>query len=162
MLFQLTIVSILCIRKFAPEDASSASVADASSASAAEPVIAEGGKEIPSRGKTIPNFLPLEDVIKIMLNVDRENVPEYVPCGVKENKYFVVQNGANLKRRDQGLPARFWDDCGAWASGGPSSKYHYLYAHDQKVSKIVLKDSVYCWGLQQNRKTLYSLDSQAS
>ena len=116
---------------------------------------AEGGKNLPSGPKPIPNFLPLEDVIRVFREADRETVPKYVPRGRKENVYFVVDNLDNLKKREKGERSEFWDDCGAWATGGPTNKYHYLHVPGQKLSKDVWKEDKFCWERQRNKKTVY-------
>ena len=87
----------------------------------AEPIVADGGKQLPSGAKSQNKFLDIENIVQI-LTEDYIDPPQCVPRGLKENVYFVVDNKENLQRRQNGQLSQFWDDCGPWLSGGPSNK----------------------------------------
>ena len=57
-------------------------------------------------------FLPTKQVIDILLGNKYESAP-FIPIGIKEDVYIVVDNSNNTKRAEAKLP-KFHDDCGAW------------------------------------------------
>ena len=61
-------------------------------------------------------FQTSDSVYRLLFNVDVTQVLPEVPRGPKANTFFVVDNSANMARKENKQPNRFWDDCGAWDS----------------------------------------------
>ena len=59
-----------------------------------------------------------------------------VPRGRKEGVWFIVDNEDNVSREKRGLPGRYWDDCGAYSSGGNLGKYYYHCVDGQEPQLI--------------------------
>jgi len=57
------------------------------------------------------------------INADIKEKSQLIPTGLKQNKYFLFDNSDNIKRRRNGQPSRFWDDCGAWKTGATNKSY---------------------------------------
>ncbi|XP_064098155.1 uncharacterized protein LOC135209391 [Macrobrachium nipponense] len=117
--------------------------------------IAEGGKELPIGPHAAPAFLAIDDCVTLIRSTNKDQVTDYVPRGTKENRYYLVKNTDNLKRRDEGKMSQFWDDCGTWAKGGPTTKTLYLCLPLKNLQKVVLKNEVYCWERTKQKKTVY-------
>ncbi|XP_064101549.1 uncharacterized protein LOC135212098 [Macrobrachium nipponense] len=117
--------------------------------------IAEGGKELPIGPHAAPAFLAIDDCVTLIRSTNKDQVTDYVPRGTKENRYYLVKNTDNLKRRDEGKMSQFWDDCGTWAKGGPTTKTLYLCLPQKNLQKVVLKNEVYCWERTKQKKTVY-------
>ena len=45
-----------------------------------------------------------------------------IPLGPKKNVFVLVDNSANVDKRNKNIQSHFTDDCGAWDSGKGSTK----------------------------------------
>ena len=78
-----------------------------------------------------------------------------VPLGLKNNVYFLVDNRCNISRRENKKKNDFSDDCGAWKSGTPTTKYIYRVNERGEKSRLYLKQSVYCTEKRVENKCVY-------
>ena len=61
-----------------------------------------------------------------VLTEDYSDPPEYVPRGLKENMYYVVDNNMDIERRQNGKLSQFWDESGPWLSSAPSNRTIFI------------------------------------
>ena len=80
-----------------------------------------------SSGTNLPfnEFLSLSIVIKILLDDNNASFKE-IPCGKKENVYFVIDNSNNFSRTLHGKKNTFTDDCGSWSNNNTISCLYML------------------------------------
>ena len=129
------------------------SVIDSSVDSHDDTMTAPGGSQLPCNPKGT-RFLDVNIVVAALCDKTRD-VVDYVPRGVKENVYYIVDNSVNFERRKEGKQSQFWDDRGSWVSGGPSIKTHYICSDNLNMKKVVLKNGVYCFERQRDKKTVF-------
>ncbi len=114
-------------------------------------VRATGGRNLPHPKKA---FLDVDSVVRELTSATEPL--DYVPRGVKEDQFFLVDNSENITRCQQGKQGQYWDDCGAWQSNSArGQKTTYVYAPGQPLKTIVLRDGQYCVQRQKNRKTVF-------
>ncbi|XP_068200871.1 uncharacterized protein [Palaemon carinicauda] len=84
-------------------------------------------------------FLDLYEVISALQMIGMEDEPLHaVPCGLKENQFFIVCNKENLERQKLEKKNVFWDDCGAWNTNcTKTSTERYLCGPNQKLTRIL-------------------------
>ena len=80
---------------------------------------------------------------------------EKVPLGPKDNMFFIIDNSSNSEKRRQNKQSNFLDDCGAWKSGGPTTKFIYHVDQSGKRTKIHLKEGKYCVERRIEKKNVY-------
>lgn len=102
-----------------------------------EHIIASGGDDLTEKGK----FLETQNLLYILC-LDGIVGHECIPVGLKENKFFVFDNTANIRRHHNSNKSQFWDDCGAWVSG-PTNTAMFLRSVTGKLTEVVLHDSLY-------------------
>ena len=104
--------------------------------------------------QTLPSGCNLKQdtVISILTNAEPL---QHIPPSTKENCYFLVDNKLNKIRRDQGRHSEFPDDCGAWATGAPSSQTHLL-ARQHGFSVVIKRANLFCTRRQINKKMTYT------
>ena len=100
--------------------------------------------------QTLPSGCNLKQdtVISILTNAEPL---QHIPPGTKENCYFLVDNKRNKIRRDH---SEFPDDCGAWATGAPSSQTHLL-ARQHGFSMVIKRANLFCTRRQINKKMTF-------
>ena len=86
-------------------------------------------------------FHDVEEAIQLM--IDAPPLAR-VPSGRKENVYFVVDNSANVKRKETNQRARFWDDCGAYCTGSSQSHFYYMYDSNNRLKHVRYLKGVFC------------------
>ena len=121
------------------------------------PVYAVGGHNLPGFKK---KFLDIETVLHELTLVTKPL--EFVPCGVKEDQYFLVDNSDNMNRREKGKHGQYWDDCGAWESNSRGQKTIFVANPGQSLRKVVKHDGNFFLERQKNKKitVFISLDPQ--
>lgn len=81
------------------------------------------------------SFLNTDEIVDLLFTP--ETATNYLcselPKGIKENVYFVVDNGENISRRNCREKSVFPDDCGAWSESSSTNKHHYIYEHGLPV-----------------------------
>jgi hypothetical protein len=78
-----------------------------------------------------------------------------IPNGKKENKFYIMDNARNNKRRADGNKNEFADDCGTWASNrGTGPKTAFLLT-DGKLKNLFVKESKYSVEKVVNRVRTY-------
>ncbi len=108
-------------------------------------------------------FLKFSNILQLFL--ENSSVHTKVPTGKKENVCFLVNNESNLDNRSQGGRSDYWDDCGVWNAGAPTTPTVYLCSNtsDGLVIKrvIVKKAGEWCHEKQINKKKVWiPLDPQ--
>lgn len=94
------------------------------------------------------------------LETCKDDLPTDVPSGVKENRFFVVNNDANIRRRQNGAHSKFYDDRGAWANG-PTSKTLFHRQPEGQLKTVVMKNGLYCREQQRHKiREFVPLDPQ--
>lgn len=64
------------------------------------------------QGQLDGGFLETDEVVQLLLKSRRREIP----CGTKDNVYFVINNTRNIERRHKWLKSEFSDDCGVYIS----------------------------------------------
>ena len=90
-----------------------------------------------------------------VLTEDYSDPPEYVPCGLKENMYYVEDNNMSIERRQNGKLSQFWDDCGPYLSSAPSNRTIFICDETRKLKKVVYKNRRYCYKRERNKKAVF-------
>ena len=85
-------------------------------------------------------FLSIDTIIDVLCS--RDNIISKVPCGPKENVYYLVDNTKNVERRKRNIKSEFLDDCGVYSKGASPS--HYYYDENGKFVQLVMKNNLYC------------------
>ena len=65
-----------------------------------------------------------------------------IPIGRKENHFYIFNNESNLKRRQNNLKSRHWDDAGAWV-GGPTNSSLFIVNDCNLLKEAKIQDGVY-------------------
>ena len=89
---------------------------------------------------TLQDFLPTKQLIQLLTSCDKSLACSSIPSGIKENKYFVVENKENQKRKKQGLRQKFIDDCGAWIKVA----YFKSYYMRENMEQIYFYKNEFC------------------
>ena len=92
----------------------------------------EGGYDLPNKDE----FLNRAHLLKL-LRIEQE-ITEGIPEGKKENEYFLINNTANLLRRNNNQNSQFWDDCGPW-KGGPSNVNLFICSDNNATTEVRIK-----------------------
>ena len=88
-------------------------------------------------------FLPLEKLVQLLLK--SETCLENIPGGKKENIYYVINNEANIKNRNNRTRSNFSDDCGVWnAASGTTPKSHFWLTESGNLQTIYFYKGRYC------------------
>ena len=78
-----------------------------------------------TRGSLTGKFLQTDRCIDIL--TEATNCKDEIPCSVKENVYFLVNNSKNTDSRQNNKKSDFSDDCGIWDwSKGATPKTYYI------------------------------------
>ncbi len=120
--------------------------------------IAETNLRRASGGIDLPDgrFMGLNEILRLLTHT--ENPLPNIPCGIKENVYFMVDNSQNRERSHQGLCSRFPDDCRGWGTNGTAAKYFYLIEDGGRLARIADKRSAglgYCYERYENKTTKF-------
>ena len=117
-------------------------------------------KHIPSE-MTINQFMNFEGTMYAMETL--EMLPE-VPTEKKENVAFVVDNSRNVKLRETGRRAVFWDDCGICSRDKNNSAKHFYHFKDQSTyENVMMSKGKYCKNATEDKKRVRKpLDPQPS
>jgi len=68
-----------------------------------------------------------------------------VPRGRKDNCQFVIDNTANVTRKNSHQPNRFWDDCGVWDSKqGRTLKSTFVRNGQGILQSVTQRTGVFC------------------
>ncbi len=94
------------------------------------PVCAIRGHDLPGPKKM---FLDIEIVVHELSEVSEPL--QFVPHGVKEDQYFLVDNTDNMNRQQQGKQGQYWDDCGAWESNSRGQKTTFVCYPEKTLTK---------------------------
>jgi len=78
-----------------------------------------------------------------------------IPVGVKNNKYFIIDNTKNVLKRSAGQQSEFWDDCGAWISKSASSPISHFITQNVLCKSVSLRDGQFCVEKQVKNKGTY-------
>ena len=84
-------------------------------------------------------FLSVKQCITLLENCTDDTLAE-IPDGIKNNKYFIIDQTANMARTERGEKRCFRDDCGAWQSVR-SVRLHYDRA---TLRQLLYRNGVYC------------------
>lgn len=100
-------------------------------------------------------FLSTSKIIELLSAKDRV-VLDSVPCGEKNNVYFLVDERCN---RDSGLAYTrrvFADDCGIWDSKkGTTTNNYFVKDSEGKLKSVYLKNNLYCTDKRIRRKLTF-------
>ena len=98
-----------------------------------------------SAGKALPSddFLPVDMVIDLLTGDTPQKLLVSVPLGTKSNRWFLVENSDNIKRRKVGQKSQYWDDCGAWGNGTKASTPSTVYIRQNGHAMHVVKKRRY-------------------
>jgi len=89
-------------------------------------------------------FKTAEQLFALMSDTDKAMVYDEVPRGLKENVWFIVDNKANVQRREAGKKGVYWDDCGVWSSkDGRVLTTHYVRV-GTSLSVVKMQDGKVC------------------
>ena len=66
-----------------------------------------------------------------------------IPCGVKENVAFLLQNEENITRRGNGKRPCYVDDCGAWSRIASCKTHYYIVKEDNRLDYTEKKEGKY-------------------
>ena len=112
--------------------------------------------QIPNDQKgTLDNhvFMSTDTVLDILTSASTSL--QKIPHGVKQNIYFVIDNTANINRRNNKQKSDFTDDCGAWISAsGATPKTHYLCDND-KLKRVDFRQGRYGFFKTENKKRTF-------
>ena len=118
----------------------------------------------------IPNGKHLETDRVIDLLMKADIGLKSIPCGLKENVFFIIDNENNISKKEKDQKSVFYDDCGVWDSGsGMSPKTPYLLTCSGRLKKLYLRvkegstldnhdeetERVYCFERQIKKKRVY-------
>lgn len=80
-----------------------------------------------------------------------------IPGGLKENVYFILDNGKNVQKKKSNKSSAFSDDCGVWDRDAGSSPYSYYLLHENgDLSTVFKRDKLgYCTKKQVQKKVQY-------
>ena len=90
-------------------------------------------------------FLDAGSVCSLLLN-NKEGLPK-IPGGLKENKYFILDNSSNKNKKGSknSKSSTFSDDCGVWDRDAGTSPISYYFLHDNgDLSTIFKRKTGYC------------------
>lgn len=89
-------------------------------------------------------------------------VRDCVPCCIKDNVFFVVNNSSNVEKREMNLRSDYSDDCGARDSAKGTNVNCYVVFNDSGHAKSVfLKNNWYCIESRiRGKKSWLSIDPQ--
>lgn len=88
-------------------------------------------------GSLPQRFMDTEDLLEIFQNFKGKPL-EFIPNGIKSNKYFVFKNGYKKGRKNN-----FVDDCGAWIGGNVNHSYFFSEKSGSRV-RVEKKNDVFC------------------
>ena len=108
---------------------------------------AQGGQNL-AGGKR----LEIKQTLSVLSNLSDSTIHQSVPLGKKEDVFFLVDNSCNVQRGRQGQKSEFLDDCGAWVSGGPTTKAIYMTGQNKKLMLFVSREGKYCTESMVKRK----------
>ncbi|XP_064102293.1 uncharacterized protein LOC135212631 [Macrobrachium nipponense] len=86
-------------------------------------------------------FLATAEIFHVMLT--KEPIGQDIPAGIKEDVYFLLDNGQNINRRASGKRSRYWDDCGHWSVNGKSKYLNFAIRNGKHLCHIEIKDGHY-------------------
>ena len=86
-------------------------------------------------------FLEANDIFEALLT--KLPIGQDIPAGVKENVYFVIDNGLNIKRRANGKKSRYRDDCGIWSVQGKSKYLDFVIHEELFLEPVDVMDKSY-------------------
>ena len=110
---------------------------------------ADGGQDLPNK-----KFLPVSEMITYLTTYDSTPSP-FIPDGLKEYKFFIVDNTRNVERRAANMKSQFVDDCGAWKAS-PSPVARFIKASCGEWISVVLRGETYCSEKQGDGKRKYT------
>lgn len=88
-------------------------------------------------------FLDTRKVVELLLR--SESSYDFIPFGLKENVFFIINNKQNLEKRSKNRKSSFLDDCGVWdTSAGSSPKSYYLLQDSSHMRVMFFKNGKYC------------------
>jgi len=92
------------------------------------------------------SFLSTKKLIDILTDaVTAAEAYPSIPCGIKENKYYIVENTANREKIKKGMRQQFVDDCGVWTKSNYYTSYYLTET---------LVNNQYCWKRKNGFKPL--------
>ena len=106
---------------------------------------AKGGQDLPCSGPHCM-YLSVDQVISELKNAS--SIHEYVPLGIKSNQFFVVNNSYN-EGKSKGT---YWDDCGAWGPGGPTTHTTFLLNNEGDFKTVVKDKETGLWGIKKQKR----------
>ena len=89
------------------------------------------------------SFQPVDAVYARLTSHNPADVVSELPRGLKTNVSFVVDNRRNVARAANKQRYTFWDDCGAWQSGGPVCRRCFVI-NDGRLHGVKLVKDKYC------------------
>ncbi len=114
---------------------------------------AKGGYDLGS------GWLGLQRFAYILAHPDEFEVLDKVPVGLKNNKYYIINNQENIDKRARGESSHFWSDVGAWDPDHDASttttKYYCGGDGSMRVVYYPKKIGLYCIEKQINKKRTY-------
>ena len=109
---------------------------------------------------TINQFMNCEGTMHAMETL--EMLPE-VPTRKKKNVAFVVDNSRNVKLRETGWRAVFWDDCGICSRDNNSAKHFYRFKDQSTYENVMISKGKYCKNATEDKRRVRKpLDPQPS
>jgi hypothetical protein len=98
------------------------------------------GNETPHR------YHSIQEIVPVLTNTHGSTTTlfQHVPDGRKENVYFVVDNEANMRRRERGDTGRYSDDCGKWKLKQNTTTTYFLQHPNGKLRTVDWKESQFC------------------
>ena len=92
-------------------------------------------------------FLGVNDILRILS--ENAKALQYIPDGVKENVWFVIENEKNVFSRSKNGRSNFRDDCGVWNScKGTTPQTTYLILPSGDIKHVVKRKDLgnqYCF-----------------
>ena len=89
-------------------------------------------------------FQTSDSVYRLLFNVDVTQVLPEVPRGPKASTFFVVDNSANVTRKENKQPNRFWDDCGEWDSKQGRNNCATFVKTADSMMGVIFHGGAYC------------------
>ena len=107
------------------------------------------------QGKLENRYLDTGTICSLLVE-NKSGLPK-IPGGLKENVYFVLDNGYNVKKKNSNKRSAFSDDCGVWDRAAGTSPYSYYLIQDNGDLMTIFKREKfgYCTKKQVQKKIQY-------
>jgi hypothetical protein len=102
------------------------------------------------------SFLEVHDIIKVLQNCPYSMAHPFIPPGIKNNVYFVVQNSENIEIREPRMK-RGLDDCGIWHSRNGYSKICFIKTKAGNLNNVMPRKNKFYYQRRSRTKVKYDL-----